>query len=154
MDCSTPGFPVPHYLPEFTQTMPTESVTPFNHPILCRPLLLLPSLFPSVRAFSSRSALHSRWPKYLGFSFSPSSEHSGLISSRIDWFDLLAVQGTLKSLLQDDSGNASTLHPVCIFHSPLLENLTHSETPGHGCVTFLRQQARSHFTLEGLQRGT
>ena len=82
--------------------MSTESVMPSNHLILCRPLLLLPSIFSSIRVFSNESALHIRWPKYWSFSFSisPSNEYSGLISFRIDWFDLLAVQGTLKSLLQ------------------------------------------------------
>ena len=78
-----------------------ESVMPFNHLILCRPLLLLPSIFPNIRVFSNESALHIRWTKYWSFSFniSPSSEHPGLISFRMDWLDLLAVQGTLKSLL-------------------------------------------------------
>ena len=135
--------------------MSTESVMPSNHLILCHPLLLLPSLFPNIRVFSSQSALHSRWPKYLGFSFSisPSSDYSGLISSGIDCLDLLAVQETLKSLLQHDSWKASALQSICVFHSPLLQNPTHSETPGHGRVIFLRQQAQSHFTLEGRQRG-
>ena len=82
--------------------MSIESVMPSNHLVLCRPLLLLPSILPNVRVFSNESALHIRWPKYWSFSFSisPSNEYSGLISFRIDWFDLLAVQGTLKSLLQ------------------------------------------------------
>ena len=81
--------------------MSIESVMPFNHLILCRPLLLLPSIFPSIRVFSNELPLHIRWPKYWSFSFSinPSNEYSGLISFRIDWFDLLAVQGTLKHLL-------------------------------------------------------
>ena len=81
--------------------MSIDSVMPCNHLVLCRPLLLQPSIFPSIRVFSNKSALHIRWPKYWSFSFSisPSSEYSGLISFRIDWFDLLAVQGTLKSLL-------------------------------------------------------
>ena len=81
--------------------MSIESVMPPNHLIFCRPLLLLPSIFPNIRVFSNESALHIRWPKYWGFSFSisPSNEHSGLISFRMDWCDLLAVQGTLKSLL-------------------------------------------------------
>ena len=81
--------------------MSIESVMPSNHLILCQPLLLLPSIFPSVRVFSNESVLHIRWPKYGSFSFSisPSNEYSGLISFRIDWLDLLAVQGTLKSLL-------------------------------------------------------
>ena len=82
--------------------MSIESVMPSNHLILCHPLLLLPSIFPSIRVFSSESALRIRWPKYWSFSFSisPSNEYSGLISFKIDWLDLLAVQGTLKSLLQ------------------------------------------------------
>ena len=82
--------------------MSIKSVMPSNHVILCHPLLLLPSIFPSIRVFSNESALHSRWPKYWNFNFSisPSSEHSGLISFRIDWLDLLVVQGTLSSLYQ------------------------------------------------------
>ena len=85
--------------------MSTESVMPSNHLILCRPLLLLPSIFPSIRVFSNESALCVRWPKYWSFSFSisPSNEHPGLMSFRMDWLDLLAVQGTLKSLLQHHS---------------------------------------------------
>ena len=88
-----------------------ELVMPSNHLILCCPLLLLPLIFPSIKVFSSESALHIRWPKYWSFSFSisPSSEYSGLISYRISWFDLLEVQGTLKSLLQHHSSKASTL---------------------------------------------
>ena len=91
--------------------MSVESVMPSNHLILCRPLLLLPSIFPRIRGFSNESALRIRWPKYWSFSFniSPSNEHLGLISFRIDWLDLLAVQGTLKSLLQHHSSKASTL---------------------------------------------
>ena len=82
--------------------MAIESVMPSNHPILCRPLLLKPSIFPSIRVFFNESVLHIRWPKYWSFSFSisPSNEHSGLISFRMDWLDLLAVQGTLKSLFK------------------------------------------------------
>ena len=82
--------------------MPIESVTPSNHLILCRPLLLPPSIFPSIRVFSNESVLHIKWPKFQSFSFSisPSNEQSGLISFRMDWLDLLTVQGTLKSLLQ------------------------------------------------------
>ena len=111
MDRSTPGFPVHHQLPESTQTHSIESAMPSNHLILCRPILLLPSIFPSIRVFSSESALCIRWPKYWHFSFntSPSNEHSGLISFRMDWLDLLAVQGTLKSLLQHHSSKASIL---------------------------------------------
>ena len=91
--------------------MSTESVMPSNHLILCRPLLLPPSVFPSIRVFSDESVLHIRWPKYWSFSFSisPSNEYSGLISFRIDWLDLLAFQGALKSLLQHHSSKASIL---------------------------------------------
>ena len=91
-------------------------VIPYNHPILCSPLLLLPSIFPSIRVFSNKSVLRIRWPKYWSFSFSinPSNEHSGLISFRLDWLDLLAVQGTLKSLLQHSS-KASVLQWSAIF---------------------------------------
>ena len=94
-----------------------ESVMPSSHPILCRPLLLLPSVFPSIRVFSNESALHIRWPKYWSFSFSicPSNEYSGLISFRMDWLDLLAVQGTLKSLLQQHRSKASILQCSVFF---------------------------------------
>ena len=97
--------------------MPIESVMPSNHLILCCPLLLLPSAFPSIRVFSSESILHIRWPKYWSFSFSisPSKEYSGLISFRIDWLDLLAVQGTLESLLQHHSSKASILQCSAFF---------------------------------------
>ena len=97
MDCSTPGLPVHHQLWSLLKLMSTESVMPSNHLILCRPLLLLPSALPSIRVFSNESVLHIRWPKFWSFSISPSSEYSGLISFRMDWFDLFAVQGTLKS---------------------------------------------------------
>ena len=91
--------------------MSTESVMPSNYLILCRPLLLLPPIPPSIRVFSNESTLHMKWPKYWSFSFSisPSKEHPGLISFRMDWLDLLAVQGTLKSLLQHHSSKASIL---------------------------------------------
>ena len=97
--------------------MSIESVMPFNHLIFCFPLLLLPSIFPSIRVFSNDSVLHIRWPKYWSFSFSisPSNEYSGLIAFRIDWLDLLAVQGTLKSLLQHCSSKASILLPSAFF---------------------------------------
>ena len=90
---------------------------PSNHLILCHPLLLLPSIFPSIRVFSNESALHIRWPKYWSFSFniSPSKEHPGLISFRMDWLDLLEVQGTLKSLLQHHSSKASVLQCSAFF---------------------------------------
>ena len=115
MDCSTPD------LLSITNSqsllMSIESVIPSNHPILCHPLLLLPSIFPSIRVFSNESALPIRWPKYWSFSFSISlsNEYSGLISFRIDWLDLLAVQGTLKSLLQHHSSKASILWHSAFF---------------------------------------
>ena len=181
MNCSTPGLPVHHRLPESTQThvhwvsdaiqpshpllspsppslnlsqhqfssvqllsrvrlfatpwttarqaslsmtnslsppkpMSIESVMPSNHLILSRPLLLLPSIFPSIRVFSNESALHIRWPKYWSFSFnSPSNEYPGLISFRMDWLDLLSLQGTLKSLLQHHSSKASILRRSAFF---------------------------------------
>ena len=97
--------------------MSIELVMPSNHLVLCRPLLLLPSIFPSIRVFSNESVLHIRWPKYCSFSFSisPSNEHSGLISFRIDWLDLLAVRGTLKSLLQHHSSKTSVLRCLPFF---------------------------------------
>ena len=97
--------------------MPIELVMPSNHLILCHPLLLLPSIFPSIRVFSSESALHIRWPKYWSFNFniSPANEYSGLISFRMAWLDLLAVQGTLKSLLQHHSSKASILQRSAFF---------------------------------------
>ena len=98
-----------------------ESVMPSNHLILCHPLLLLPSIFPSIRIFSNESALRIRWPKYWSFSFNitPSNEHPGLISFRMDWLDLLAVQGTLKSLLQHHSSKASILRCSAFFIAQL-----------------------------------
>ena len=97
--------------------MSIELVMPSNHLILCRPLLLLPSIFPSIRVFSDESTLHMRWPKCCGFSFSisPSNEHPGLISFRMDWLDLLAAQGTLKSLLQQRSSKAPVLWCSAVF---------------------------------------
>ena len=97
--------------------MSIESVMPSNHLILCHPLLLLPSIFPSIRVFSNESALRIRWPKYwsFGVSISPSNKHSGLISFRMDWLDLLAVRGTLKSLLQHHSSKAPNLRHSAFF---------------------------------------
>ena len=118
MDCCTSGFPILHYIPEFAQThVHWVGDMPSNHLILYRPLLLLPSIFPSMRVFSNESALCNRWPKYWSISFNvgPSNEYSGLISFRIDWFDLLAVQGTLESLLQHHSLKASILQCSAIF---------------------------------------
>ena len=100
MDCRMPGFPVPHHLPEFAQVHVhciSDAIQP-SHPLLA--LLLLPSIFPSIRVFSNESTLHIRWPKYWSFNISPSNEYSELISFKIDSFDLLAVQGTLQILLQ------------------------------------------------------
>ena len=101
MNCSTPGFHVLHHLPSLLKLMFIESVMPSNHLIPCYLFLLLPSIFPSIRVFSKESALHIRYPNYWSFSISPSNEYLGLISFRMNWFDLLAVQGILKSLLQD-----------------------------------------------------
>ena len=117
MNCSTPGLPVHHQLPEFTQLTSIETVIPSSHLILCRPFLLLPPIPASIRVFSNESTLLMRWPKFWSFSFSiiPSKEHPGLISFRIDWLDLLAVQGTLKSLLQYHSSKASTLRSSAFF---------------------------------------
>ena len=109
--------PCPSPTPSLPKPMSIESVMPSNHLILCRPLLLLPSIFPSIRVFSNESAFPIRWPKYWSFSFSirPSNEHSGLIYFRMDWLDLLAVQGTLKSLLQHHSSKPSVLWHSAFF---------------------------------------
>ena len=117
MNCSMPGLPVHHQLPEFTQIHVHRVVMPSSHLILGRPLLLLPPIPPSVRVFSNESTLRMRWPKCWSFSFSiiPSKEILGLISFRMDWLDLLAVQGTLKSLLQHHSSNASILRCSAFF---------------------------------------
>ena len=118
MDCSTPAFPILHCLLEFAQTHVhwMASVMPSNHLILCCPLLLLPSIFPSIRVYSNESA-GQRWTKYWSFSFSisPSNEYSRLISFRIDWFDLLAVQGTLKGLFYHHNLKASVLQCSAFF---------------------------------------
>ena len=118
MDCSTPGLPVYHQLPELLKLMSIKLVMPSNHLILCLPLLYLPSVFPRIKVFSSESVLHIRWPEYWIFSFSirPSNEYSGLISFMMDWLDLLAVQGTLKSLLQNHSSKASILQCSALLH--------------------------------------
>ena len=115
MDCSTPGFPVLHHLLEIFKLMSIKSVIPSNHLILCHCLLPLPSIFPSIRVFSNESVLHIRWPKYWSSCISPSNEYSGLFSFRIDWLDLLAVQGTLKSFLQHHSSKASILWRSAFF---------------------------------------
>ena len=117
MNRSTPGLPVHHQLLELLKLMSIESVMPSSHLILCCPLLLLPPIPPSIRVFSNESTVHIRWPKYWSFSFSisPSNEYPGLISFRMDWLDLLAVQGTLKSLLQHHSSKASILWRSAFF---------------------------------------
>ena len=115
MDCSTPGFLVPSPTPgAYSKLMSIELVMPSDHLILCFPLLLPPSVFPSIRVFSNKSVLCIRWPKYWSFSISPSNEYSGLTAFRIDWLDLFAVQGTLKSL-QHHSSKASVLQPSAFF---------------------------------------
>ena len=121
MNHSMPGLPVHHQLELVSRSPPKpmsmESVMPSNHLILCRPLLLLLSILPSIRVFSSKSALCIMWPKYWSFSLSisPSNEYPGLISFRMDWLDLLAVQGTLKSLLQQHSSKALILQCLAFF---------------------------------------
>ena len=131
MNRSTPGLPVHHHSRSPPKPMSIELVMPSNQLILCRPLLLLPPIFPSIRVFSNESALHMRWPKYWSFSFniSPSNEHPGLISFRMDWLDLLAVQGTLKSLLQHHSSKASILLHAAFFTVQLSHpNMTTGKT--------------------------
>ena len=116
--------------------MSTESVMPSNHLILCHPLLFLPSIFPNIRVFSNESALRIRWPKYWSFSFniSPSNEHPGPISFRMDWLDLLAVQGTLKSLLQHHSSKASILQCSAFF---IIVHLSHPYMTTGKTITWL-----------------
>ena len=120
MNCSTPGLPIHHQLPGLFKLTSIELVMLSSHLILCHPLLLLSSIFPSIRVFSNESPLHMRWPKYWSFSFnsSPSNEHPGH-SFRMDWLDLLAVRGTLKSLLQHYSSKASILQCSAFFMAQL-----------------------------------
>ena len=117
MDCSRPGLPVHHQLWGLLKLTSIELVMPSSHLILCRPLFLLPPTPPSIRVLSNESTLRMRWPKYWSFSFGiiPSKEIPGLISFRMDWLDLLAVQGTLKSLLQHHSSKASILQCLAFF---------------------------------------
>ena len=141
MNCSTPGLPVHHQLPEFTQLTSIELVMPSSHLILCRSLFLLPLVLPSIRVFSNESTLSMRWPKYWSFSFSiiPSKEHPGLISFRMDWLDLLAVQGTPKSLLQHHSSKASILWHSAFFTVQL----------SHSYMTTGKTIALTRWTLVG-----
>ena len=117
MNCSTPGLPSITISRSSCKLTSIELVMPSSHLILCRPLLLLPPIPPSIRVFANESTLHMRWPEYLSFSFSiiPSKEHPGLISFRKDWLDLLAVQGTLKNLLQHHSSKASIFRHSAFF---------------------------------------
>ena len=117
MNRSMPGLPVHHQLRSSPKHIPIESMMPSNHLILCGPLLLLPSIFPSIRVFSNVSVICIKWPKYCSFSFniSTSNEHPGLISFRMHWLDILAVQGTLKNLLQHHSSKASVLWRSAFF---------------------------------------
>ena len=133
MDCSMPGFLVHHQLPELAQTHvhSVGDATLPNHLILCHPLLLPPSIFLSIRVFSNESVFRVRWPKYWSFSFSisPSNEYSGLISLKTDWFELPAVQGTLRSLLQHHSPEASIPQHSAFFIVQLLHpNMTTGKT--------------------------
>ena len=132
MDCSMPGFPVHHQTLELLKLMSIELVVPTNCFVLCRPLLFLPSIFPSIRDFSNESVLCIRWPKDWSFSFniSPSNEYLGLISFKMDWLDLLAVQGTFKSLLQHHSSKASILQCSAFFYSPTLTSI-HDQWKNH-----------------------
>ena len=142
MDCSTPGLPVLHYLLEFAQThvhWVGDAIQP-SHPL--SPLLLLPPVFPSIRVFSNESGLCIRWPGYWSFSFriSPSNEYSGLISFRIDWFDLLAVQGILGSLLQHHTPKASVLQRSAFFMVQLSHPyMTYGKTIALTIQTFVRK---------------
>ena len=127
--------------------MSIESVMPSNHLILCGPLLLPPSIIPRIRVFSDESVIHIRWPKYWSFSFniSPSSEYSGLISFRMDWLDLLAVQGTLKSLLQHHSSKVSILwHPAFFIVQLSLPYMTTGKTKALTRWTFVGKVETEH----------
>ena len=138
MNCSTPDFPVLHHFPEFAQFMSIELVMPSNHLILSWPLFLLPSIFPSVEVFSNELGLHIRWPKYWSFSIRHSSEYAGLISFRMDCLDLLAVQGTLKSLLQHRVLKASILRcSVCLWSQLLYPCMTTGKTIDLAIQTFV-----------------
>ena len=140
MDCSKPGFLSFTMSQSLLKLMSIESGMPSNHFTFCRPLLLLPSISPSLRVFFSESALSIRWPKYWSFrgSISPSNEYSWLISSRIDWFDLLAVQGTLKSLLKHHSSKALILQCSAFFMVQLSHpNMTTGKTLALTIWTFV-----------------
>ena len=139
MDCSTPGFPVLYHSQSLLKLMSVESVTPSNHLIFSPPLVPLPSVLPSIKVFSRESILHIRGPKYWSFSFSisPSNEYSILISFRMDWLDLLAVQGTLKSILQHHSLKASI--PWC--SSLFIVQLSHPYMTTEKTIALTRKTA-------------
>ena len=150
MDCSKPGFPVHHQLPGLLQFMFIESVMPSNHLILCRPLFLLLSILPSIKVFLNELIFHVRWPKYWSFSFSisPSNEYSGLISFRMDWLDPLAVQRTLKSLLQHYSSKASILWHSAFFVVQLSHPyMTTGKTIALTRQTFVGKVISLHFNM-------
>ena len=135
MDCNMPNFPVLKISLSLLKLMSSESMMPFNHLILCCPLLLLPSIFPSIMIFSNESVLCMRWPNYwsLSLSISPSSEYSGLTFFRMDWYDLLAVQRILKSLLQHHSSKASILRRSAFF----MVQLSHPYTTTGNVLQYL-----------------
>ena len=140
VDCSMPGFSIHPISQSLLKLMSSKSVMPSNHLILCRPLLLLPSIFPSIRVFSNELALCIRWPKSWSFSFSisPSNEYSGLISFRIDWLDLLAVQGAPKSLLQHHSSKATIFQCSAFFMVQISHpNMTTGKTIALTKLTFV-----------------
>ena len=149
MDCSTPGFPVRHQFPEFAQThvhWVSDTIQPSH---LLSPLLL-PSIFPSIRVFYNESALRISWPKYWSFSFSisPSNAYSGLISFRIDWFDLLAVQGTFKSVPQHHSSKASVLqYSAFLMVQPSHPYMTNGKTKTLTIWTFVSKVMSLHFNM-------
>ena len=137
MDCSKPGFPIHHQFPKLVQPMSIQLVIPSNHLIFCCSLVLLPSIFPSIRVLSSESVFCIRWPKHWSFRFSisPSNEYSRLISFRMDWLDLLAIQGTLKSLLQHHSSKASILWHSAFF----IVQLSHPYTTSGKTIALTRR---------------
>ena len=147
MNHSTPGLPVHHQLPESIQTHVHWVSDAIQPPILCCPLLLLPPIFPSIRAFSNESVLCIRWPKYWSFSFniSPSNEHPGLISFRMYWLDLLAVQGTLKSLLQHHSSKSSILWCSVFF----IVQLSHPYMTTRKTIALTIRPFRLHWKTRG-----
>ena len=137
MNRSTPGLPVHHLSRSSLRLTSVESMMPSSHLVLCHPLLLLPPIPPSIRVFSNESALHIRWPKYWSFSFniSSSNEHPGLISFRMNWLDLLAVQGTLKSLLQHHSSKAS----ICWHSAFFIVQLSYPYTTTDKTISLTRR---------------